>query len=125
MVEDRTEYPVDTPWGPPQEVAIIAPGIMLISTASHGGYWLSSVRNKQVPVRLRRKTFMQNGRLGWYEEDEDAAIVESVFSEYFANGRPPLQSVNGLKPLSEMLQVSPSDCSRKKFKAGPSKEVKE
>ncbi len=125
MVEDRTEYPVDTPWGPPQEVAIIAPGIMWISTASHGGYWLSSVRNKQVPVRLRRKTFMQNGRLGWYEEDEDAAIVESVFSEYFVKERPPLQSVTGLKTPSPLLQVSESDCSRKKFKAGPSNEVKE
>ena len=75
----KLEYPTDTPWGPPQQVDVIADGIVRIHTAGHGGYWLSPERNKQVPRNLREKTFCQNGLDGWYEEDCDAAIVEAVF----------------------------------------------
>lgn len=79
----KSEIPKDTPWGTAQEVEIIADGIVFISTASHGGYWLSPERNKKVPRSLREKTFVQNGLNGWYEEDCDAEIVRAVFPEFF------------------------------------------
>lgn len=76
-----------TPWGPAQTADEIAPGIIFYSTASHGGYHLSLWRNADVPLAVRKKTFCKLGMKGWYEEDCDARIVESVFSECFAPAR--------------------------------------
>lgn len=83
MKDKKTEIPAETPWGAPQDVDIIADGIVFIHTAGHGGYWLSPERNKKVPISLKKKTFCQNGLDGWYEEDCDAALVESVFAKVF------------------------------------------
>lgn len=80
---DKDYYPRQTPWGPPQDVEIIAPGIVRIDTAGHGGVWLSPERNKHVPLRVRRGTFCQNGLDGWYEEDCDAAKVPRYFPVEF------------------------------------------
>jgi hypothetical protein len=71
--------PKTTPWGEPQTTEILAPGIVLFTTASHGGIWLSPERNAQVPLKLKRGSFCGNGLAGWYEEDCDAAIVYQVF----------------------------------------------
>lgn len=83
-----TDIPTDTPWGPPQDIQVIAPGIVRIDTAGHGGIWLSPERNKKVPMDVKKKTFCQNGLYGWYEEDEDAEIVCNVFPEFFNGGEP-------------------------------------
>ena len=77
---------IQTPWGPAQTADEIAPGIIFYTTASHGGYFLSPERNAQIPLKVRKTTFCKLGLKGWYEEDCDAQIVESVFSECF-NGR--------------------------------------
>jgi hypothetical protein len=36
-----------TPWGAPQTTKEIASGIILYTTASHGGFWLSPERNEK------------------------------------------------------------------------------
>lgn len=82
---DKDYYPTETPWGPPQDVDIIAPGIVSISTAGHGGIWLSPERSKKIPLKVKRKTFCQNGLNGWYEEDCDAQLVSAYFPEEFKN----------------------------------------
>ena len=82
-LNSNLSYPAETPWGTPQDVCIIVDGIVRISTAGHGGYWLSPERNKQVPYQDRLKTFCQNGLNGWYEEDEDYVVVEHVFADLF------------------------------------------
>lgn len=81
-----TDIPTDTPWGTPQDIRLIAPGIVRIDTAGHGGIWLSPERNKKVPMDVKERTFCQNGLHGWYEEDEDAALVYKVFPEFFDGG---------------------------------------
>lgn len=63
----KDQIPKTTPWGKPQTVEIIAPGIVEYTTASHGGIWLSPERNAQVPMRLKKRSFLGNGLRGWYD----------------------------------------------------------
>ncbi len=67
----------DSPWGRPQTIDVIAPGIAFVSTSSHGGFKVSEDRNVGIPAFMRRKD-------GWYEEDVEAAIVISVFADDFS-----------------------------------------
>ena len=52
----------DTPWGPAEEVAVVAPGITRVCSTEHGGWRLSRARNAAVPDDLREES-------GWYELD--------------------------------------------------------
>lgn len=71
--------PTDTPWGPPQTIRVLADGILFIATESHGGIWLDSRMNEQIPVELKELTFQQRGFQGWYEQDCDALKVIEFF----------------------------------------------
>ncbi|GAB2733332.1 DUF7007 domain-containing protein [Nocardioides pakistanensis] len=57
-----------TPWGAAQTAHHVAPGIVQVSTAGHGGIKVSKERNALIPPALRNNS-------GWYEEDCEAAIV--------------------------------------------------
>ena len=50
---ERKQAPTDTPWGHPDTVTEIAPGIISYSTPSHGGIWLSDQRVASMPKALR------------------------------------------------------------------------
>ncbi|MCA1867934.1 hypothetical protein HW571_19845 [Agrobacterium genomosp. 3] len=65
-----------TPWGMSQSATIYGPGIVSHTTAGHGGFHLSSVRNIAVPSALRNDTC-------WYEEDVEWAVVAHAFPELF------------------------------------------
>ncbi|MEO8686092.1 MAG: hypothetical protein ABI414_14785 [Devosia sp.] len=65
-----------TPWGPSQGTTIYADGVVFYSTDSHGGFHLSSDRNRAVHATLRV-------RGGYYEEDEAWAIVAFSFPHLF------------------------------------------
>ena len=65
-----------TPWGFADNVDEVAEGILKVSTPSHGGFKLDRKRNAQVPRPLRKKG-------GWYEEDQEAAIVIASFPLVF------------------------------------------
>jgi hypothetical protein len=68
-----------TPWGAPQHITKLAEDIQRVSTASHGGIKLSAERNEQIPKYMRNAD-------GWYEEDEQWAIVAVVFPDAFPSG---------------------------------------
>lgn len=65
-----------TPWGSAQTQKILAPGIVSVSTASHGGIHVEKDLNKMIPEYMRTED-------GWYEEDVDWAIVATVFPHAF------------------------------------------
>lgn len=69
-----------TPWGEPQHIEETAPGIVQVSTASHGGIKLSPERNGMIPPALRNPS-------GWYEEDAESHIVAMVHPEGFVYNR--------------------------------------
>lgn len=82
---------LNTPWGIADSVTEIAPGILSVSTPSHGGIKLDEARWAQVPTLVRTTPY---SRGGFYEEDCDWAIPRLVFDAEFsawelANGRNP------------------------------------
>jgi hypothetical protein len=61
--------PNKTPWGDVQHKQRLLPGVWFVSTAGHGGIWLSEERRKQIPLNL------QNRDNQWYEEDCEFSLV--------------------------------------------------
>lgn len=75
--------PQHTPWGAAQDQKRIAAGITSYSTASHGGYHLSTEVLAQMPTALAAiRTY---AGAGWYEEDCDWAIVALAFPQHFSD----------------------------------------
>lgn len=69
-----------SPWGAIQHATEIAPGIVSVSTASHGGIWLSPERYARVPASLQAVA-RQYADAPWFEEDCDVTIVGAIFAE--------------------------------------------
>jgi len=72
-----------SPWGAIDRVTEIAPGIVFVSTSSHGGFHLDDERNAQVPLRWRETSWNRQGMAGWYEEDCDWCLVALTFPNVF------------------------------------------
>ena len=62
---------MSTPWGRVQDHHRIADGVVSVSTAGHGGIWLSDERIAQLPAHYEPFT----GSPRWNEEDVDGALV--------------------------------------------------
>ncbi len=101
----------DTPWGKAESVTEIADGIFLYhTTASRGGYRLSSRRNANVPLVLKKATVQQFGLKGWYEEDVDWAIVVHSFPECF-DGEYSYRAIEDTESLSYRgLETALANC---------------
>lgn len=67
---------LSTPWGLAERVFDVAEGIQKVSTADHGGYRLS-------PARQRKLKQIAGFSSEWFEEDDEAAIVEAAFPDAF------------------------------------------
>ena len=84
--------PAVTPWGENQHARELAPGLVFVSTASHGGVWLSPERIAALPspdVLAAEKWPTPPGfaPLEWWEEDCDAATPLYLF-RVFAESDP-------------------------------------
>ena len=95
---EESQHPTSTPWGHPDTITEIAPGIILYSTPSHGGYWLSPARVAAMPKPLR--DFQPFTGANWYEEDADWAIVALAFPKLFPADAIPaaLETIKHYKP---------------------------
>ncbi len=96
--QPKRQQPVETPWGHPDTVTEIAPGIILYSTPSHGGYWLSPARIAAMPKPLRQ--FQPFAGPNFYEEDCDWSIVALAFPQFFPADAIPaaLETIKHYKP---------------------------
>ena len=72
----QTQIAASTPWGGSQFASIYADGVIKHATACHGGFHLTSDRNRQVDLTVRTEG-------GWYEEDAEWAIVAISFPHLF------------------------------------------
>ena len=89
--------PRSTPWGHADHQETIAPGIVEVSTPSHGGVWLSAARVLEMPEMLRAQSrFNNNGN--WFEEDCDRVLVVLSFPKLFS----PFSVYHALKAARSM-----------------------
>lgn len=73
---------IETPWGPAQTIKELAPGILRVSTASHGGLILSQERQDQIQCMF--PDFVPwLGSLKYLEEDCDYVIGIAAFPDTF------------------------------------------
>ena len=72
--------PKRSPWGTVDGCYEVAPGVLSVSTPSHGGLKLSRSRNAAMPESVRRKG-------GWYEEDCEWSLVALVHSDVLPDER--------------------------------------
>ena len=70
-----------TRWGRAEEAAVYAPGIVWVTTPSHGGFWISPERLAKMPERLRA---LSVSRDCWFEEDCAWCAVPLAFPEDLA-----------------------------------------
>lgn len=74
----------ETPWGLADFITVVAPGIVFVTTPSHGGYILDDERNAKVlerfPFEPGEKTMTPPT---FYEEDCEWAFVCATFPELF------------------------------------------
>jgi hypothetical protein len=70
------DIPKRSPWGTVDDHVVIAPGIISVSTPSHGGIKLDRARNAKVHTAFRTAG-------GWYEEDCEANIAVFTFPDEF------------------------------------------
>lgn len=73
----------NTPWGRTETVTDIGAGILHVTTASHGGYFVPRNLNILIPLPWRTHTFAARGMMGWYEEDCDWCCVALAFPTTF------------------------------------------
>ena len=77
-----------SPWGPIQARDHLAPGIIAVCTASHGGIHLSRERLAQMDPRLVQAATYNTPE--WFEEDCEIALVFYAFPE-LTHDRPNLR----------------------------------
>lgn len=73
-----------TPWGVAQYAEHIAPGVVIVGTAGHGGVKLSQERNREIPTALRQSS-------GWYEEDCESYIPMMIHPVAFSTSQRSVQ----------------------------------
>lgn len=73
---------IATPWGWSQTEREIAPGILKVTTASHGGIQLDATRSKEFRKKLPTAQLFCGGST-WFEEDCDWALIVVAFPQYF------------------------------------------
>lgn len=101
--------PRHTPWGVVQTSTRLADGIWKVSTASHGGIWLSPARRAQVPAFLVPETFLKSAT--WFEEDCDQRWPRVIFGRELglAQRQKAIDSLRRYKPqvLARLLEERP------------------
>ncbi len=78
-------FDVYTPWGEPDEIGNVAPGIRWFSTPGHGGYRLDAERWAEFRALL--PSFRSFTGDFWLEEDCDWVGVVALRPELFTNER--------------------------------------
>jgi hypothetical protein len=74
---------MQTPWGKADRIETLPGGVLWVSTASHGGYYVPPALLPMVPEAWRKVSFNGQGKAGWFEEDCDWCLVALTFPTVF------------------------------------------
>lgn len=77
--------PDHTPWGAPDYIQVVQPGIVEYETPSHGGWWVAPEMRAKIPACIQLATHGQQGVAGWFEEDMDTTWVVACFPDLFGS----------------------------------------
>jgi hypothetical protein len=72
-----------TPWGIAQSRTDVGDGILCVSTASHGGYFVPDRLLGRIPAEGQAFAARWSGSPNWFEEDCAWAYVALAFPEFF------------------------------------------
>lgn len=75
-----------SPWDAIQHVKEIAPGIVQVSTAVHGGIWVADCLLPFMSTEAKKYAERWSGSKQWFEEDYAWAYVADAFPQHFAEG---------------------------------------
>ena len=96
----------DTPWGRAQHVNSLGKeGIVVASTAGHGGIYVPNELLNRIPEKQRRWAKKWSGSENWYEEDCCWSAVALAFLELF-----PEVTAEKQKSLQAMIDEYSKDC---------------
>ena len=101
-MDTNRHVPEQTPWGPVQHEICISPGACYVSTASHGGLYLTGQSYAALPEPVRN-TFINGAQ--WAEEDCEMNIVLALLN---LRRRQPDQPAEPHGTLSEPGQSEPT-----------------
>ena len=73
----------NTPWGIADHYENIGQGIFVVSTPSHGGYFVPDCMLHNIPDEHQRWAEQWSGSRQWYEEDCCWAAVALAFPDRF------------------------------------------
>ena len=102
-----------SPWDRIQTALILAPGIVSVSTAGHGGIWISPEREHQIPANVRAIA-RQYAPAPWYEEDCDCVIpalwfapeLEATQADFIRHCRQYANLDPRMRPLIDALAIA-------------------
>lgn len=83
--DERLAPPRHTPWGAPDHVEDVKPGIVAYATPSHGGWWVTPALRAKIPACMQIATCGQQGVSGWFEQDCDVCWVVACFPDLFGS----------------------------------------
>ena len=72
-----------TPWGPSQSQETLAPGLVRVDTAGHGGYHVSEKRWQEIETMF--PAFRSWTGRHWLEEDCDWALAPLTWPDLFSS----------------------------------------
>jgi hypothetical protein len=78
---------MQTPWGESDSIEIIAPGVYLVTTPSHGGIKVETPILDRIPYEYKVVSFGGLGFHGWFEEDGDWCIPVLALPDLFTGDR--------------------------------------
>ena len=101
------ETRISTPWGRSQTEREIAPGLLLVTTASHGGLLLAPDRVAE--LRAKVPSFVPFAGLPWLEEDCDVYAAIALWPEAFQPVSPAelRRTLNGMVTQCQMERYRP------------------
>ena len=83
MLKEYQSIPKPTwsPWGAPDHAEQVFAGVWSIYTPSHGGFYVSAERRKDMNQNLLALGFNGQAAKGWFEEDCDWCLVALAFPD--------------------------------------------
>ena len=75
------QAPEKSPWGKGQTCVVLAPGVFLVSTASHGGTMVSKEVSAFLSPAAKRCDFKRGGHLCFEEDTQEDVVLRELLDK--------------------------------------------